>query len=503
LRLSSALVPVRKPLPSDVELLERLAALPREDRDRFTRVLGREEADALHFDWSVWGHGGQRAPDGDWRTWVIMAGRGFGKTRAGAEWVKSVADSCPGARIALVAATLEEARRLMIEGPSGLLAVAPAEIELFQIGKQILRFRNGSEATLFSGASPERLRGPEHHFAWCDELAKWRRPGETWDMLQLGLRLGDNPRALVTTTPRPGPVLRRIMESRGTVVTGGPTRANPHLPAAFVDAMTEQYAGTRLGRQELEGELLTDVEGALWTVELLERVRVPAPPLAMRGAGDGAQRGGGAEAVPQSATLRFAPDPSTAFGGPPPPASWGRSYVRIVVGVDPPASTGTCGIVVCARDSAGLAHVLADHSVTGRPPEAWARAVAAAAEVHGATCVVAERNQGGEMVRAVLRAADADLPVRLVHASIGKSARAEPVHALFEAGKVRLHGCCPELEAELRGLIAGGGYERVAWPGSGSGSGAGASPDRADAMVWALTELMLGVKRGGPRVQLL
>jgi phage terminase large subunit-like protein len=456
----NAPVPARKAPPSDPELLERLAALPCEDRNRFMRLLGREEADALHFDWGVWGHGGQRAPLGHWRTWVIMAGRGFGKTRAGAEWVKSVAESCPGAKIALVAATLEEARRLMIEGPSGLLAVAPAEVEMFQIGKQMLRFRNGSEATLFSGASPEGLRGPEHHFTWCDELAKWKRPGETWDMLQLGLRLGDHPRALVTTTPRPGPVLRRIVESRGTVVTGGPTRANPHLPPAFLEAMAEQYAGTRLGRQELEGELLTDVEGALWTVELLERVRVAGPNSSPAGEGL-------------------------------------RTFTRTVIGVDPPASTGTCWIVVCARDGKGIAHVIADHSVTGRPPEACARAVAVAAEVHGATWVVAERNQGGEMVRAVLRAADAALPVKLVHASIGKAARAEPVHALFEAGKVRLHGCFPELEAELRGLIAGGGYERVAWPGAG---GPGQSPDRAEAMVWALTELMLGARRAEPRV---
>jgi phage terminase large subunit-like protein len=501
-------VAVARRVPSADELRARFERLSPAQRARLLASLGTDDARRLESDWALWAHAGQSAPDENWRTWIIMAGRGFGKTRAGAEWVRAIATAVPGARIALVAASLQEARRILVEGRSGLIEVAGDIIQVYRASERRLDFVNGSTAFVYSGASPEALRGPEHHFAWCDELAKWRRPGETWDMLQLGLRLGDHPRALVTTTPRPGPVLRRIMESRGTVVTGGPTRANPHLPAAFVEAMAEQYAGTRLGRQELEGELLTDVEGALWTVELLERVRVPAPPLAMRGAGDGAQRGGGAEAVPQSATLRFAPDPSTAFGGPPPPASWGRSYVRIVVGVDPPASSGTCGIVVCARDGAGIAHVLADHSVTGRPPEAWARAVAAAAEVHGATTVVAERNQGGEMVRAVLRAADADLPVRLVHASIGKSARAEPVHALFEAGKVRLHGCFPELEAELRGLIAGGGYERVAWPGSGPGSvsgagGPGASPDRADAMVWALTELMLGVRRGGPRVQLL
>ena len=176
---------------------------------------------------------------------------------------------------------------------------------------------------------------------------------------------------------------------------------------------------------------------------------------------------------------------------------YGRRWAKVAIGVDPPASTGTCGIVACARDADGIAHVLADHSVTNRAPEAWARAVTAAAEVHAATLIVAERNQGGDMVRAVLRAADARLPVKLVHAAQGKSARAEPVHTLFEAGKVVLHGRFPELEAELCGIIAGGGYEPVPWPGPG---GPGTSPDRADAMVWALTELMLRDKSAEPRV---
>jgi phage terminase large subunit-like protein len=477
-------------VPSADELRARFERLSPAQRSRLLASLGTDDARRLESDWALWAHAGQSAPDEHWRTWIIMAGRGFGKTRAGAEWVKAIATAVPGARIALVAASLQEARRILIEGRSGLIEVAGDIIQVYRASERRLDFVNGSTAFVYSGASPEALRGPEHHFAWCDELAKWRRPGETWDMLQLGLRLGDHPRALVTTTPRPGPVLRRIMESRGTVVTGGPTRANPHLPAAFVETMAEQYAGTRLGRQELEGELLTDVEGALWTVELLERCRIsneaksksPVRPELVEGlpfsSNDDQERKGRASTGSDRAEKR-------------------TTFAKTVIGVDPPASSGTCGIIVCARDSAGIAHVLADHSVTGRHPEAWARAVAAAAEVHGATWVVAERNQGGEMVRAVLRAADAALPVKLVHASIGKSARAEPVHTLFEARKVRLHGCFPELEAELRGLIAGGGYERVAWPGPG---GPGASPDRADAMVWALTELMLGAKRGEPRV---
>jgi phage terminase large subunit-like protein len=451
-------VAARKPVPDDAAFRARLEQLDPAERIRFLKLLDQDETRAVANRWGVWGHDGQHAPAGDWRTWVIMAGRGFGKTRAGAEWVRAVARAIPDARIALVAASLEEARRIMIDGPSGLLAVASSEVEDFYTTKRLLRFTNGAEATLFSGASPESLRGPEHHAAWCDELAKWQKPGATWDMLQMGLRLGGRPRALVTTTPRSGCTLRRIRAAKDTIVTGGPTHANPHLPETFVEAMHDQYAGTRMGRQELDGELLPDVEGALWSVDLIERCRLSNPPLQTRGR---------------------------------------IEFTRIVIGVDPPASTGTCGIIACAQDDRGIGHVLADHSVTGRAPEGWARAVAAAAEIHPADRIVAERNQGGEMVRAVLRAADARLPVRLVHATQGKSARAEPVHALFESGKVLLHGRFPELEAELCGLIAGGGYEPPAWPGPG---GPGPSPDRADAMVWALTELMLGAGSAQPRV---
>jgi len=497
---SSAPVTGPRHVPDPAELRRRLEDLTATERARLLASLSEDDVRQVHADWPIWGHTGQQPPFENWRTWVIMAGRGFGKTRAGAEWVRRVAAAHPGAKIALVAASMAEARALMVDGESGLLEIAGDQITVFHATRDKLVFESGAEAMLFSGASPERLRGFQHHFAWCDELAKWKRPGETWDMLQLGLRLGANPRALVTTTPRPGPVLRRIMEARGAVVTGGPTRANPHLPNAFLEAMTDQYAGTRLGRQELDGELLTDVEGALWTVELLERWRASRLNPSPSGEGQGVGN------VPGELRMPAQPHPNPSPEGEglrrftrnlSSEAEGLRRFTRIVIGVDPPASTGTCGIVACARDADGIAHVLADHSVTDCPPEAWARAVAAAAQVHDATLVVAERNQGGEMVRAVLRAADADLPVRLVHASIGKSARAEPVHALFEAGKVRLHGCFPELEAELRGLKAGGGYEQVAWAGPG---GPGRSPDRADAMVWTLTELMLGAKRAEPRV---
>lgn len=447
---------VRK-LSPDTDIVAFLMGLGPAERARAIDLLGPHERDALDRAWALWAHHGQLAPDkaadgSEWTTWVIKAGRGFGKTLAGAQWLTARVAEGEALRIALVGAPLDDARRVMVEGTSGLLSVAAPWIEEWQPSLRRLRFRTGAEAALFSGASPHLLRGPEHHLAWCDELAKWKKPRECWDMLQLGLRLGARPRALVTTTPRPGPVLRAIMDAPGSVVTGGPTRANPHLSPGWRRQVETLYGGTRLGRQELEGELLTDAAGALWTVELIERCRIPP-------------RNG---------------DRDTS-GPSQPPLDFGRgesSWSRVLVAVDPPAGDGTCGIIACARDTEGIAHVLADHSVTGRSPEGWAGAVAAACSAHGTIEVVAEANQGGKMVKAVLHTADPGLRVTLVNARYGKSARAEPVAHRFEAGKVRLHGRMDALEAELLGMIAGGGYE-----------GPGRSPDRADAMVWGLGEL--------------
>ncbi|MES2445248.1 MAG: terminase family protein, partial [Pseudomonadota bacterium] len=327
------------------------------------------------------------------------------------------------------------------------------------------------QATLFSGATPHLLRGPEHDYAWCDELAKWEHPQESWDTLQLGLRLGTRPRALITTTPRPGAVLRTIMDDPDTVATGGSTRRNPHLPPAWKQRVERMYAGTRLGRQELDGELLPEA-GALWSVELIEGCRLQIPPRDGEGdreAVEGALRAGLACGEPPPSALRAATSPCR--GG----------FVRTLIAVDPPSGDGTCGIIACARDAGGIAHILADHSVTARSPDGWASAVADAAAIHGTSDVVAEANQGGKMVKAVLHTADPGLRVKLVTAVQGKTLRAEPVVHLFEAGKVVLHGRFPALEAELLGMIAGGKYE-----------GPGVSPDRADAMVWGMTELMLG-----------
>ncbi|MBO9695998.1 MAG: DNA-packaging protein [Sphingopyxis sp.] len=394
--------------------------------------------------WQGWAQDGQCEPPGDWRIWMIRAGRGFGKTRAGAEWISEWARMVPGARIALVAANDADGQRVMIEGPSGLLAVARSEEGPHWMGgRRELYFDSGAVATLYSAAAAENLRGPEHHVAWCDELAKWPRGDAAWDNLMMGLRLGDNPRALVTTTPRPTTLMRRIMALPGFAETRGGTNDNPYLPSNFVEAMVASYGGTRLGRQELDGELLEDAEGALWTRALVERCRIAA---------DG-------------------------IGKP----------VRVVIGADPPATaTGdACGIVVAALLRDGRLAVVEDASVENPPPGVWAQAVAAAAARWGADRIVAESNMGGDMVEATLRQADCTLPVVPVHASVGKARRAEPVAIAYERGQVVHAGSFATLEDQLCGLQIGGGY-----------AGPGRSPDRADACVWALAALLEGIRKG-------
>jgi len=422
------------------------------DDAELRRVLAKlSEADrrALEAHWPSWAHEGQMAPEGPWRTWTMLAGRGFGKTKAGSEWVSAFARAHPDASIALIAAMVEEARDVMVEGRSGLLAVArfeEREAMIWQPSRRRLVFASGARAFLYSAANPDGLRGPEHHIAWCDELAKWRHAERAWYNLGLGLRLGTKPRALVTTTPRGVPALRRILAAPRNAATGGPTWANPHNAEDFVASQVEAHGGTRFGRQELEGVLLEDFEGALWTWELIEKSRV--------------------ETVPEGCR-------------------------RVVIGVDPPGSAegNMCGIVVVMLGADGIGYVVADLSVGGLSPDGWAKKVAAAAEAWGADRVIAEKNYGGEMVASVLRTAGVGLPVTLAHADEGKTARAEPVAVLFESGKAKLAGRFPELEEEMAGLTYGRGYQ-----------GPGRSPDRADAMVWALTELLVRKKRASPRI---
>ncbi len=413
--------------------------------DRLPPTIGRAVSEC----WSRWSHTGQ-CPDGeDWRIWLLMAGRGYGKTRAGAEWVSELARNDGNLRIALVGSTVDDVRRIMIEGESGLLAVArDDEVPEWNATKAELQFGSGAVAYAYSALNFERLRGPQHHHAWCDELAKWDNADAAWDNLMLGLRLCEKPRVLVTTTPRPIPLLRRLVKQPNVIIQGGHTGSNKYLPEDFVTTMRTLYEGTRWGRQELDGELIEDIAGALWTRELLERQRVTAGP----------------------------------------------ELKRIVVGVDPPVSEhgDACGIVAVALGADGKAYVLGDHSVVGASPEGWARAVAGAVEAWNADRVVAEDNQGGNMVESTLRAADLAMPIKRVHASRGKSARAEPVAALYEAGRAFHLGAFPALEDQCCGLIAGGGYE-----------GPGRSPDRADALVWAMTELMLGKAAKEPQVRVL
>jgi phage terminase large subunit-like protein len=262
------------------QAVEALAGLAPEEARAVLGRLTDLEREALGGHWPAWAHGGQRPPEGeDWRVWVLLAGRGFGKTRAGAEWVSAFARENPGAAIALVAATAEEARAVMVEGRSGLLRVARAaerEAMLWEPSRRRLVFASGAEAFVYSAANPEGLRGPEHHLAWCDELGKWKRGEAAWDNLQLGLRLGERPRALVTTTPRGAAALRRILAAADTARTGGASRANPHVSPAALAGLEAEHGGTRFGRQELEGEMVEEVEGALWTRETLEGCRTGA-----------------------------------------------------------------------------------------------------------------------------------------------------------------------------------------------------------------------------------
>jgi phage terminase large subunit-like protein len=422
-------------------MFRRLGRLPPAELAKTLGRLSAADRRAFGWDWGLAASEQQREPAGDWRVWLMLAGRGFGKTRTGAEWVLAQARTLPEGRIALVGGSIDEVARVMIEGESGLLASAPPGEKLdWCISRSELRFPSGAIAHAFSGAYGERLRGPQHHVAWADELGKWRDADRTWDNLMLGLRLGERPRVVVTTTPGNGALLKRIQAGPGVRQTAGRTFDNIHLPRSFLDAMEAAYGSSRLGRQELGGELLGEADGALWTRDLLERRRTVLPDCAM--------------------------------------------LVRVVVGVDPPASaTGdACGIVVCARLADGRGLVLADASVRGESPAGWARRVADAVAAWGADRVVAEANNGGQMVEEVLKSAERALPVKRVHARRGKVARAEPVAALFEAGQCWLAGHFPALEDELCAMTAGG------YAGSGS-------PDRADAMVWAFSELMTGTAR--------
>ncbi len=394
------------------------------------------------YDWSLWGRPEQIAPPGDWRVWLLLAGRGFGKTRTGAEWVRAQVEAGRCSRLALVAPTAADVRDVMIEGESGLLRISPPWMRPeYQPSKRRIIWPNGATATTYSAEDPDQLRGPNVDGAWADELAAWSYPQATWDMLMFTLRAGDDPRAVVTTTPRPTKVIRDLIAAPSTHVTRGTTYENAaNLAPAFLDTIIRRFEGTRLGRQELMAELLTDVPGALWKRDQLEALRVRKRP----------------------------------------------SLARIVVAIDPAISSGEdsdeTGIIAAGLSDDGQGYVLEDASCRDTPARWAATAVMLYRDLQ-ADRIIAEANQGGAMVEHTIRTVDANVPVKLVHASRGKLTRAEPVAALYEQAKVHHVGAFPALEDQL-----------CSWT-----QGDADSPDRLDALVWALSDLMLG--EAGPRIR--
>jgi len=400
--------------------------------------LSEEAAAELYFNWRVWARDKQLPPPGDWITWLLMGGRGSGKSRAGAEWVRGLAGEGIGP-IALVGETMTEAIAVMIEGPSGIMAVTPRG-ERPKLRGTTLHWSNGVEGIILGAADPERFRGPQFAAAWCDEVGKWPNAEAAWDMLQFGLRLGDRPRQVATTTPRPTKLLKRLLAEPTTIVSRMTTAENKkHLAQSFLSAVVARYRGSVLGRQELEGELIEDLPGALWTRDMFQR--------------------------------------------------WpGGELGRVVVAVDPPATSNAnsdgCGIIVAGRMGQAVV-VLRDLTLKPAAPLAWASCAVEAFHAHSADCIVAEGNQGGEMVKAVIAQVDANAPVRMVHATRGKWVRAEPVAALYARGLVTHAAGLTALEDEMCTFGVDGAAD-------------GHSPDRVDAAVWAVTDLM-GVS--GPRVR--
>ena len=404
-------------------------------------------------DWHLWARDDQLAPApldpaDPWRCWLILGGRGAGKTRSGAEWIRAKAlgqlpeASQPAARIALVGETLGDVRHIMIEGISGLLAIhSDAERPHFEPSKGQLTWPNGAIAQMFGGDNPESLRGPQFDTAWVDELAKWYEPERGFDMLQFALRIGDHPQMVITTTPRPLPLLNKLLEDPATVVTRSKTTDNAaHLAPSFITEISRRYKGTALARQELDGEIVDVRAGALWRRDWIDTHRVKEPP----------------------------------------------ELKSIVVAVDPPvtatASSDACGIMVVGLGEDNRAYVLSDRTVQGREPHVWARAAVAAYKDFLADRIVAEVNQGGDLVVSVLRQIDPAVAVQKVRATRGKWLRAEPVAALYAEGRVSHCGSYPQLEDQMCAF-------------GGDGLASGRSPDRLDALVWALTSLMLGSAR--------
>ena len=367
----------------------------------FGKNLNERESKAVEREWICQGRTAQQPPRSEWQTWLILGGRGSGKTRMGAEWVNGTALSLPpfaskrSCNIALVGETLADVREVMIDGPSGIMSVSRAERPRYEMTRRRLVWTSGATASMFSSEDPDSLRGPQFDAAWCDELCKWKHVQETWDMLQFGLRLGLNPRQVVTTTPRPLPLLKNMLADPAIRVRRMRMQENAaNLAPGFVRHVNGLYGGSRLGRQELDGELIEESEGALWSRLMMEDVF--------------------SSDVPE--------------------------LKRIVVAIDPPATatkkSDACGIVAAGLDENGMAWVLADESFAPAKPHEWARRAIALYYRLEADLMIAEVNQGGDMVAAVIAAEDDSVPVRPVRANRGKALRAEPIAAFYEQGRV-------------------------------------------------------------------
>lgn len=426
-----------------------LSSLSGEEVEAFLGSLSHNAMLSLPWLFEHWAHAHQRPPEGNWKSWIILGGRGAGKTRAGAEWIRTQVEGAhprdPGLarRIALVAETLDQVRDVMIFGDSGIMACTPGDRKPeYQASKKKLVWPNGAEAYLISASEPESLRGPQFDCAWADELAKWKKGQDAWDMLQFALRLGDDPRQVITTTPRDNPLLRDLLDQESTVFTSAPTDANAaYLADSFLEHVNTRYGGSRLGRQELGGELLSDAEGALWSRETIDDARVAKAP----------------------------------------------QLDRIVVAVDPPVTGGAasddCGIIVAGVQMQGppqdwRAYIIEDGTVSSSTPRQWAERAVNLYKRHGADRLVAEVNQGGDLVETLVRQVDPLASYSGVRATRGKVARAEPVAALYEQGRIKHVGAFAELEDQMSAITLGG------FLGKGS-------PDRVDALVWAITELMI------------
>lgn len=431
-----------------------------EEGELFLTILRGQELETLDHWWEVIWRRDQQPPaaaaNGEpWSTWLFIGGRGAGKTRAGAEWVRGIVEGRPPfatkpvKRIALVGETAQDAREVMIEGESGILRLHPRhERPIWEPSRRRLVWSNGAVAHAFSADDPEQLRGPQFEAAWCDELCKWRRADAAFDMLQFGLRLGQQPRQMITTTPRPIPLLQRIMQDPHTAITRATTKDNAHnLGPTFLSRIAARYGGTRLGRQELDAEILQDLPGALFPRALIEKARI-AP-----------------ERVP--------------------------ALAKIVVAVDPPASSregaDACGILAVGMDADERLYVLADETASRLSPLEWANRAIRLYRKLEADRIVVEVNQGGDMARAVLGEVDVSVPVAEVRATRGKHLRAEPVAALYEQGRVSHVGAFPALEDEMAEF-------------GPDGLSSGRSPDRLDALVWAVTYLALS-REATPRMR--